>query len=152
MEKIIVKRQRLLKYVRAFGSKYLRDRLLRRDRLYTSQAIRSPVKYFYWALEDMPRIFPKQWQYIDGFAALTQMPTVSPLTAATAFFDLTMDEASHLFLPNLQIESIGRVLNEDATPDEFIDNTYRLIESFEAINTEKQFRPKNKIKHEKYAA
>ena len=154
---------RLIKLARNIGDPYLRDCLFKREGIYVAETTGSNVEYFYWALRDMPMIFPKHWEYVGGIPRLSCSPRLSPLTAAGVFFGLTMDSTAHLLIPEYQDPLLGPTLSKTAKPDELIANIYEFVlcmESsypvqtniFKSIEFTKSNKKQNQFKNHRHAA
>lgn len=116
--------KRLTKLAIHIRKKFLEQKSRHNEQLYTSQTDETTkVNWFSFALEDAPRIFQKQWIYIEGTPRLVSLPKISTLAAAATFFGLSTVEAATLFIPNHENPEMG----EYVTARELSNNISKFI-------------------------
>ncbi|MCE9538978.1 MAG: hypothetical protein K8R85_07160 [Bacteroidetes bacterium] len=142
---------RLLKLARHIGIEHMRAMLFKKGKKYSATRGGCGIDHFYWALEHLVQIAPKQWFIgADGFVALTVEEKLNALTGAAVYFNLSGDELFSLFVPGYHSPIyLGKALGDNATPDELANNIYQFVLYKEAENAGKTIPVRTKNSTEK---
>ncbi len=80
------------------------------------------------AIGECPIVFPEDWEFRGLVPKLIAMPTWDATDSGQFYFDITLDQYKHLFIPECQIEEYGGIeLYENATKEQVAANIREFV-------------------------